>query len=281
VVVNHLAPLVRREPLAGAYVLLTFRHPEVAAHARAGQFVMIKAGTSAEPPLRRPFSIMSVDPVEQTFTLFLKAIGPGTRALAAMAAGDPAQCIGPLGRPFDGPAAGAEALLVAGGYGIAPFLLFSRELTSLGGRARVFYGGRTAADLQLREPFDAAGVPLVAATEDGSLGERGRVTVPLEAYLDTARTPVALYACGPDAMLHAVARIAERRGLPAQVSLDPWMGCGVGTCLGCVVWTQKADEAKPKYRCACTDGPVFDSTIVVWPGEDGSAARRRHVEVQA
>jgi dihydroorotate dehydrogenase electron transfer subunit len=270
---NRDALLLERRPLDGPYALLTFRHPEVARAARAGQFVMIKAGTSAEPPLRRPFSIMTVDPDSDTFTLFLKAVGSGSRALIEMPIGGEAQCLGPLGRPFEAPSDGAEALLVAGGYGIAPFYLFSQELRRAGRRARVFYGGRTAADLQLRAPFAALDVPLVPVTEDGSLGERGRVTAPLEAYLDGGAGPRRLYACGPDAMLHAVARVARARGLDAQVSLDPWMGCGVGTCLGCVVWIQKAEEARPKYRCACTEGPVFDASVVVWAGETASLAR--------
>lgn len=261
---NRDIPLLHRQPLEGAYVLLTFRHPEVATGARPGQFVMIKAGTSADPPLRRPFSIMAVDAAAASFTLFVKAIGEGTRALAAMAPGQIAQCLGPLGTPFTPPADGAEALMVAGGYGIAPFLMMSRGLSREGRPGRVFYGGRSAADLQLRAPFDGTGIPLILTTEDGSLGHRGLVTEPLEAYLDERRGRAALYACGPDAMLHAVARIGERRGLPCQVSLDPWMGCGLGTCLGCVVWTRKPEDAKPKYRCACTEGPVFDSRVVVW-----------------
>ena len=276
--VNRDAVLVAREPLDGPYVVLTVRHAEVARTARAGQFVMIKAGTSAEPPLRRPFSILTVDPRTDTFRLFLKTIGSGTRALAALAPGDLAQCLGPLGRPFTAPPPGHEALLVAGGYGIAPFHLFCEELLRGGGRARVFYGGRTAADLQVREPFAAMGVPLVPTTDDGSLGHHGRVTEAVEAYLDARTGPVALYACGPDPMLHAVARLAARRGLPAQVSLDPWMGCGVGTCLGCVVWMQSASEPRPHYRCACTEGPVFDAREVVWPGEETSRAR---LEAQA
>ena len=282
--VNRDVPLLHREPLEGAYVLLTFRHAEVASQARPGQYVMIKAGLSADPPLRRPFSIMSVDPKSGSFTLFIKAIGDGTRALAALAPGELAQCLGPLGTPFVGPADGAEAVMVAGGYGIAPFLMMSRELAKDGKPGRVFYGGRTAGDLQIRAPFAALGIPLVEATEDGSLGQRGRVSEPLEAYLDAQRGRPALYACGPDAMLHAVARIAERRGLDCQVSLDPWMGCGVGTCLGCVVWIQRAEEARARYRCACTEGPVFDSRLVVWPGETESDARRgarRRVEARA
>lgn len=271
---NREAALVRREPLEGAYVLLTYRHPEIAHQARAGQFVMIKAGLSAEPPLRRPFSILSVEPAADTFTLFLKAVGGGSSALSAMAPGDLAQCLGPLGRPFEPPADGRVPLLVAGGYGIAPFLLFSDELRRAGHSPRVFYGGRTAADLQLRAPFEARGVPLVPATEDGSLGRRGRVTEVLEAWLGHDPRPAALYGCGPDAMMHALAQLGARRGLPAQVSLDPWMGCGVGTCLGCVVWIQRAGEPRPRYRCACTEGPVFDADVVVWPGAAGSRAAR-------
>jgi dihydroorotate dehydrogenase electron transfer subunit len=270
---NRRATLVAREPLDGAYFILSFRHPEIATSARAGQFVMIKAGVSVEPPLRRPFSILSLDPREETFSLFIKAVGEGTRALARLAPGEVAQCLGPLGRPFTMPADGTEALMVAGGYGIAPFFMLANELWAAGRDGRVFYGGRGAGDLQLRERFTGL-VPLVPATEDGSLGQRGRVTAPLEAFLAAKSGPVKLYACGPDAMLHAVARVAETRGIEAEVSLDPWMGCGVGTCLGCVVFTQGRDESRPKYHCACTEGPVFDAARVVWPGDTESRARR-------
>jgi len=151
--VPRQAPLLKREPLEGPYVLLQFRHPEVAHEARAGQFVMIKAGASAEPPLRRPFSILTVDPREDSFTLFLKQVGPGTRALAALRPGESAACLGPLGHPFSAPPADTEALLVAGGYGIAPFRIFGEELKRDDRRARLFYGGRTTADLQLRDRF--------------------------------------------------------------------------------------------------------------------------------
>lgn len=272
---NLAAPLVGREPLEGPYVLLTFRHPAVAREARAGQFVMIKAGLSAEPPLRRPFSVLGVDPARETFTLFVKAVGEGSRALARLDPGQPAQCLGPLGRPFTAPPEGAEAVLVAGGYGIAPFHLFAGELLRVGRQAHVFYGGRTVSDLQMRDRFTSLGVPLTLTTEDGSLGERGRVTAAVEAHLESRPGPLRLYACGPEAMLHAVARVGEARGIETQVSLDPWMGCGIGTCLGCVVLVQGPEEARPKYRCACTEGPVFDAGAVVWPGESASSARRR------
>lgn len=274
---NRDAPLIARRHLDGAYFLLTFRHAEVAREAQPGQFVMIKAGTTADLPLRRPFSVMAVDAASESFTLFVKAIGAGSRALALLEPGEPAQCLGPLGRPFEPPPAGVEAMMVAGGYGVSPFRMLAAVLQRRGLPGRVFYGGRTALDLQEREPFAALGVPLHAATEDGSLGHKGRVTEVLEGYLDTQPGAVSLYASGPDAMLHAVARIAERRGLHAQVSLDPWMGCGIGTCLGCVVPIQEGDRERPKLRVACTEGPVFDAATVVWSGEASSAARRRRV----
>jgi dihydroorotate dehydrogenase electron transfer subunit len=171
--------------------------------------------------------------------------------------------------------------MVAGGYGIAPFHLFSLELRAAGVRPRLFYGGRSAGDLQVRRPFATMGVSVALSTDDGTLGHRGRVTEPLETYLDVASPGAfALYACGPDPMLHAVARVAERRGLPAQVSLDPWMGCGIGTCLGCVVPIQHADDSRPKFRCACTEGPVFDARDVVWRGQEESLSRRS-AEVRA
>ena len=271
---NRVTPLVHRESLGGAFFLLSFRHPEVAREARPGQFVMIKAGVSAEPPLRRPFSILSVDAASETVTLFLKDVGHGSHALTALAPGDVTQCLGPLGRPFTPPPAGTEALLVAGGYGVAPFRFLGEELRRSGARARLFYGGRTREDLPLLPRLQDLGITVVPATEDGSLGARGLVTAPLEAYLDSVSGPVRLYACGPGAMMQAVARIAEARGIPAEVSLDPWMGCGMGTCLGCVVHIQDPHEARPKYRCACTEGPVFDAARVVWPGDQASHARR-------
>ena len=230
---------------------------------------MIKAGTSAEPPLRRPFSILAVDPAAESFTLFIKAIGAGTRALCALEPGETAQCLGPLGRPFTPPGPGEEALLVAGGLRHRPVPALRRGAPAHGRpRPRLLRGPHGPTTCRSASRFEPLGVPLVAATEDGSLGATGRVTAPLVAYLDGTPGPVRLYACGPDAMLHAVARLAEERALPAEVSLDPWMGCGIGTCLGCVVLTQGADEARPKYRCACTEGPVFDAAR-------GGLARRR------
>jgi dihydroorotate dehydrogenase electron transfer subunit len=268
---NREARLERREPLAGPYVILTFAHPETALEARAGQFVMLKPGRSPEPPLRRPFSIMSVDRDASTFSVFVKAVGTVTRGLATMEPGESALCTGPLGRPFTMPPEGAAALMVAGGYGIAPFVLFTQQLHTSGCSGRVFYGGRSVADLQLEGRFGPLGIPLTTTTEDGSRGRRGLVTDAVEDHLARTSERATLYACGPDPMLAAVARLAVRHDLHAEVSLDPWMGCGIGLCLSCVVDIQEPGAAAPRYRCACTDGPVFDARHVVWRGEGAAA----------
>ena len=258
------ARLVSLQRLSRAHVLLSFHHPEIAHHARPGQFAMIKADLSPAPPVRRPFSIMSVDAEAETFTVFVKNVGPGTRALSELRPGDEAACLGPLGRAFSTPDPGTEALLVAGGYGIAPFVGFCGELWARQLAVHVFYGGRSEAELLLREPFAQMGIPLELASEDGSLGWRGMVTEPLQAYLEHRSGPARLFACGPHPMLRAVAQLAQRLGVEAEVSLDPWMGCGVGVCLGCVVRIRERADERDRYRCACTEGPIFDASTVVW-----------------
>ena len=167
-------------------------------------------------------------------------------------------------------------MLVAGGYGVAPFRFLGEELK----RAGRPHGSSTA-DARRATSLSSTGSggwdsSLVPATEDGSLGERGRVTVPLGGPPRRGRAeagaPVRLRTRGDDARGGRGSRPGAR--LAAEVSLDPWMGCGVGTCLACVVRVQGEEEPRWKYRCACTEGPVFDSARVVWPGEEDSRAHR-------
>lgn len=267
--VDRVCPLVRRESLGGAYALLTFEHADIA-RASAGQFAMIQPEASGDLLLRRPFSIMDTDPRSGRFTVFLKSVGPGSKAVFDLREGENARVLGPLGRGFTMPSSAEEVFLVGGGYGVAPFALFSRGLHEAGVAFHLFYGGRTASELPLVLELERRGIPLTLATDDGTHGERGRVTAPLIAALAEEKGKARLYACGPEAMMHAVAKIAAERSLPCEVSLDPWMGCGVGTCLGCVVKIQDEGELRPKNRPACTDGPVFDSRRVVWPQEKHS-----------
>ena len=264
---DRVCRLVRRQSLGGAYALLTFEHNEVA-QAQAGQFAMIQPEAQTDLILRRPFSIMDREPSSALFTIFIKAVGSGSRSMFDLRESQNARVLGPLGHGFTLPAAGEGVFLVAGGYGVAPFALFSRGLKETGAAFHLFYGGRSAADLPLVEELERRGIQVTLSTDDGTRGEPGRVTEPLLAALRLEKGRPRLYACGPEAMMHAVAMVAQGLDIPCEVSLDPWMGCGLGTCLGCVVKIQEPGESKPKNRPACTEGPVFDSKRVVWAHEE-------------
>ncbi|MEO8501664.1 MAG: hypothetical protein ABI565_12165, partial [Vicinamibacteria bacterium] len=218
-----MCPLVKRESLGGAYALLTFEHAEVA-RAAAGQFAMIQPEAGGDLLLRRPFSIMDTDVATGRFTVFLKSVGPGSKAVFDLREGENARVLGPLGHGFTPPAGDERAFLVGGGYGVAPFALFSRPLKREGAGFHLFYGGRSASELPLCEELEQRGIPLTLSTDDGTRGEHGRVTASLKKALDAREGKARLYACGPEAMMHAVARIAADLDIPCEVSLDPWMG---------------------------------------------------------
>jgi len=128
-----------------------------------------------------------------------------------------------------------------------------------------FVGGRRRVDILCEKEFAALGWEVRPATEDGSHGEKGLVTQPL---LEELRKPQAasrhcrLYACGPTPMLRAVGRIADEFKIPAELSMDEHMCCGVGVCLTCVVRVKTGETWE--YQRTCTEGPVFDSRKVEW-----------------
>jgi NAD(P)H-flavin reductase len=144
---DRVCRLVKREPLGGDYALLTFEHQEVAL-AQAGQFAMIQPEAGADLLLRRPFSIMDTDPSTSRFTVFLKAVGPGSKAVFDLQEGETARVLGPLGHGFTAPGSDERVLLVGGGYGVAPFALFSHGLNQKGIDFRLFYGGRSSTELR-------------------------------------------------------------------------------------------------------------------------------------
>jgi dihydroorotate dehydrogenase electron transfer subunit len=128
----------------------------------------------------------------------------------------------------------------------------------------LFYGARSEPDLYYADFFGQLGAHLVLTTEDGTRGERGRVTAPLERALarrDAAR-PLTIYACGPTPMMRAVADIGRRAGRPVYVSLEPVMGCGMGGCYSCVVRVRKGPDSR--FVRSCLDGPVFDAGVLEW-----------------
>jgi dihydroorotate dehydrogenase electron transfer subunit len=219
------------------------------------------------PFLRRPLSLHDVTPPAGTVAVLFRVKGPGTKALAGVRPGDRLDVIGPLGRGVFPLAGDRPAIIVGGGLGVAPLFFLARRLVLEGdrcdgGKVAVLIGVRGEPDLALVEPFRVFGqeVELEVATEDASPGTApGLVTDLLEtalkrAALRWARRP-AIYACGPQPMLAAVRRLAEKAGAPAWFSVEERMACGVGACRGCAV----AVRGSPPFRLACVDGPVFEA----------------------
>ncbi len=225
-----------------------------------GQFVMLKVTDGCDPLLRRPFGIYNVlaSSERRGIEILYKVVGKGTGIMAGLKAGTKVGLFGPLGNGFPAVREGEEVLMVAGGMGIVPFYLLSKELS---GRGTLLYGGRGRVEAGLVEDIRALGVEVVLATEDGSVGHKGLVTELVEERL-TPRTVV--YACGPEAMLKEVALIAHKRGVRCLVSLETAMACGMGVCLGCAVRTRQEECKGYGYRLVCSDGPVFNSEDIEW-----------------
>lgn len=279
-IVDVAAEVLDNARLSTDYNVLALAAPEIACAAAPGQFVMIKPAAGLDPLLRRPFSIFEIvrsngRPVG--ITLLNKRVGAGTSKLYDARPGDRIGCLGPLGLPFAPVHRPASAWMVAGGVGLAPFVTLAEALAKLGTPATLFYGGRSQADLFREDLFERLGVEVVLTTEDGTRGERGRVTAPLARRL-AALPPgaeVTLYACGPTSMMRAVSDLGRDAGRPVFVSLEPVMGCGLGGCYSCVVPIRVAADAgvpgagRYHFVRSCLEGPVFDASCVGWDALSG------------
>ena len=209
-----------------------------------------------------------------------RVVGVGTSAMTKLRAGDTPRVLGPLGNSFTLPQPGETAVLLGGGVGIPPMVALADALVARdgdGARFEAYLGVSGASDRGCMVGFDEGFGPsstfgdrVFRATVDGSFGFRGHVVA---AWLDRWEArghrpdgPARLYACGPMVMLRAVAAAALERGLPAEVSVETMMGCGVGICMGCVIENKHYDGSGNPYDrwlLACLKGPVFDSDAVI------------------
>jgi dihydroorotate dehydrogenase electron transfer subunit len=272
--VDVLAGVLSNTHLSSDYNVIQLNAPQIAERMLPGQFVMVKTGERLEPLLRRPFSIFEVlkdNGRVVGLSLLSKRIGPSTALLFDAQPGDLVQCLGPLGRPFAPVTPPMEAWLVAGGVGLAPFVTLAETLRARNITVKLYYGARRASELFFLDTFARLGVDLVLTTEDGSRGgngatpERGRVTQPLERDLKARprNAPVMIYACGPEPMLAAVAKLSTSYGRPSQMSVERVMGCGVGGCYSCVIPMKTADGPAHFVR-SCLAGPVFRGDEIEW-----------------
>jgi dihydroorotate dehydrogenase electron transfer subunit len=259
---RRIARIAAREE-HGAYVVLRATDSR-GPRPQAGQFYMLSAeqrwgaGEDERPFLPRAFSVMRASATGRELQFLIEDVGPGTRRLCELRAGEALRLVGPLGVGFAAPGERRRPLLVGGGVGIAPLAIWQDQL-----------GLGTTVLLGFRDATHAQGSLLLTgarlATDDGSVGHQGLVTDLLEAELLAAqrgRHPgLEVYACGPPGMLEAVRRLCAEHDVPGQLALESGMACGFGACFGCVVPTRDG------YVRLCVEGPVLDAARL-----DGDAA---------
>ena len=245
--------------------------------------------TAAAPLLRRPFSLAGRGdtPAGVELDVIYRTVGMGTRLLTAAPVGARLSLLGPLGNGFTVLADRRAAAVIGGGVGIPPMLYLADALAAAGKTAVAFAGARSRALLPLHvtaEPpsdpagppavctaeFARSGTPTVIATDDGSAGFGGFVSDAFEHWLSSgaaAADDLAVYCCGPEALMRRVGEVCIARGIPCQLALERHMACGMGTCQSCIVRVR--DENAPEdrgwsYKLCCSDGPVFNATDVLW-----------------
>lgn len=245
---QHSCQVVENRKAGPVYYRLVFDAPVLAGAAQPGQFVHIRVSEGLEPLFRRPFSIYRAQ--NGRVEIFYEPVGKGSRLLAQKKKGDQLNVLGPLGRPFTLPGKDVRQIVfIGGGIGVAPFMLFSDRVKTHKAGKILLYGGRSRAHTFAMTAFRRNGVRPLIATDDGSVGVRGRVS---ELFSQIEVSPATMiYACGPRPMMAAVAAFAKANNLRGEASMEEVMACGLGACLGCSIPTSRG------YRTVCHDGPVF------------------------
>lgn len=235
--------------------LMELKSSWLAKHAKPGQFVMVKiAENTTDPLLRIPLGIHSIK--ANGISLSYKVVGKGTKLLSAKTAGEKISILGPLGNGFTVKKK-SHAILVAGGYGIVPLYCLAESLAKKNIQTSVYIGAASKKQIIYDDKFSILGADVHIATEDGSLGYRGKVTELLDAHLKAGKyNCVVIYASGPNLMLVALAKLSAEFNIPAQLSFEAYMGCGIGVCRGCAI------ETNDGYKMCCSDGPVFTGSDI-------------------
>jgi len=248
-IVNEPGILQGCTAIAENLVWLTIAAPDIATKARPGQFVTILPPRGSRGLLRRPFSIAGAD--GDLVHLLIKPIGDVTRELCRLPAGTALDILGPLGNSY--PDSPGELWMLAGGSGAASLLYLAKERQKQNLPGRLLWGGKTKSHLPSPQ---TVGYDFIPATDDGSLGESGMVGIVLKRWLGEKR-PDAIFACGPIAMLRDIQTTVLEASIPAWLSVEQYMACGVGACYGCVVTLTNGD-----YVRSCEDGPIFNATEI-------------------
>lgn len=250
----------------GAYNHMVFAVGDMALNARPGNFVAIAVGgPSSSMILRRAFAIYRSSnrgAYGGTIELVVAAHGSGSKWLSERAVHERVDMVAPLGTAFGIPTEPVNALLVGGGYGSAPLFGLAEVLKSRGCRVDMILGASTAGKIYAPLEGKRSVNIMTLTTEDGSAGEKGRVTDVMPKIIERSEVEI-IYSCGPMAMLAAVNEVASRSQIMHQCAVEESMACGIGVCMTCVIPIR--DEAGLiKMQRSCIEGPVVDGSKVIF-----------------
>lgn len=271
--------IIRHGQIAKDTWQVTFESPNMAARALPGQFFMIRIAGLNDPLIGRALAMFDMhrdaDGKPGAISLVYTVKGKFTSVLSSCVAGDFVEVWGPLGNAFSTEPVD-HLILVAGGVGQTPMLTTTKAAlgketygdpampTGYAKRVSLVYGARSQAYLAGVPEFESNCSAVHLATEDGSIGVKGRVTDVLEPLLqERGDQSVRVACCGPEPMMHAVSDLTAKYGVECQVSLETPMACGVGICFTCVAKVVQ-DDGEWDYKRTCIDGPIFSADKIYW-----------------
>ena len=260
-----LAPIVSNKKV-GQYQQIIINIGDLASVCKPGNFVAINVGgSSSSMVLRRAFAISRVS-ISSTFggtmELIVAPHGQGSKWLCAQGEGVVLDIVAPLGTAFGIPTEAVPVLLVGGGYGSAPLFGLAEVLNARGCRVDMLLGASTASKIYAPMEGKRAVNSMRIYTEDGSMGQAGRVTDPIPEIIRDLNIAV-VYSCGPMPMLSAITKITDEFSVVHQCAVEEAMACGIGVCMTCVLPVQNDDGTVSMLR-SCIDGPVMDGSKVQW-----------------
>ena len=260
-----LAPIVSNKKV-GQYQQIIINIGDLASVCKPGNFVAINVGgSSSSMVLRRAFAISRVS-ISSTFggtmELIVAPHGQGSKWLCAQGEGVVLDIVAPLGTAFGIPTEAVPVLLVGGGYGSAPLFGLAEVLNARGCRVDMLLGASTASKIYAPMEGKRAVNSMRIYTEDGSMGQAGRVTDPIPEIIRDLNIAV-VYSCGPMPMLSAITKITDEFSVVHQCAVEEAMACGIGVCMTCVLPVQNEDGTVSMLR-SCIDGPVMDGSKVQW-----------------
>lgn len=260
-----LVPIISNKKV-GNYQQIIINVGDLAAACKPGNFIAINVGgDSTSMVLRRAFAISRVS-ISSTFggtmELIVAPHGQGSRWLCAQGEGVVLDIVAPLGTAFGIPTEPVPVLLVGGGYGSAPLFGLAEVLNARGCRVDMLLGASTASKIYAPMEGKRAVNSMRIYTEDGSMGQTGRVTDPITEIIKDLDIAV-VYSCGPMPMLSAITKITNALSVVHQCAVEEAMACGIGVCMTCVLPVENDDGSISMLR-SCIDGPVMDGSKVQW-----------------